>query len=296
MLNEKQKPLMKISFYCLLCVLFCTACDLLPFGGDEQAEFTSVPPTITSTEILPTTQIVFSTSTPEITITEDFSAEKSPTLRPSWTPFPTKTLRPTWTSSPTLTSTATKEVGWIVRDDFSKADDSWYVSSGSNWELGYQNGGYFLSVLEENVEITSSKSWLKVDDTRVIADVYREWGKGYWGISCRENTSESYYTIFITNEGEYGYGETRNGRVSLFILGESPDILTTKFEVNRIMAECRGNALTLVVNDVFMFKKEVSGIGSGWVGMMAGTMKGQPELTVIFDYIEIWGPVDETGE
>ena len=62
------------------------------------------------------------------------------------------------------------------------------------------------------------------------------------------------------------------------------------------MADCRGNALWLYVNDVFLFRKEVSGLGSGWVGMMAGTIDDQYKLTVIFDYIEIWGPIEDQGE
>ena len=293
MKNVRMKRIIRLSALLMFSLIFITACDLISFGGMGQAVDPTGTIAVGTTEVIPTTQMIFATSTPTIIETEDLGPTLSPTIRPSWTPFPTKTLRPTWTASPTLTATETKEVGWIIKDDFSTPDDSWYVSSGSNWKLGFKNGGYYLSVLEENVEITSSKSWLKLDDARVIADVYREWGKGYWGISCRENTAATYYTIFITNEGEYGYGETRNGEVSLFILGKSPEIFTTKFEVNRIMAECRGNALTLVVNDVFMFKKEISGVGSGWVGMMAGTMKGQPELTVIFDTIEIWGPIED---
>jgi hypothetical protein len=159
--------------------------------------------------------------------------------------------------------------------------------------MGYARGGYFLSVLENNVEITSTPGWLKLDDVRIIVDVYRENGKGYWGISCRETVAGSYYTIFITSEGEYGYGETRNRKVELFTLGKSTDILTGRRDVNHIMAQCRGNSLTLYVNDVFIFRKEVEGIGPGWAGMMAGTKYTQEKVTVIFDNIEIWGPIEE---
>ena len=220
----------------------------------------------------------------------------SPTERPTWTPFPTKTLRPTWTASPTLSPTATKEVGWIIKDDFSEVTEAWLSGSGENWEMGYAQGGYYMTVLEKKVEITSSQSWLKLDDTRVIFDVFKEHGKGYWGISCRESSNASYYTIFITSSGEFGYGETRNGRVELTTLGKSPDIFTRNLEVNQIMAECRGNYLTLFVNDIFMFRKEIVGLGSGWVGMMLGTTDERDKVTVIFDNIEIWGPIEEILE
>lgn len=160
--------------------------------------------------------------------------------------------------------------------------------------MGYAQGGYFMSVTENNVEITSSQSWLKLDDTRVMFDVFREVGHGYWGISCRETYAGNYYTIFITSSGEYGFGETRNKRVNLTILGKSSEIKTGLKKVNHIMAECRGNRLTLYVNDTFIFSHFVEGIGPGWVGMMVGTMYENEKLTAIFDNIEIWGPIQDS--
>ena len=292
---NKNKNLFRIGVLVFTCVILFTGCDLLPFGKTEgEVVEPSQTPDI-PTQVTPTKFIAFSTSTPTSIPLEQLGPTFTPTARLSWTPYPTRTLRPTWTPSPTLSPTTTKEVGWIIKDDFSNDEGNWLVETGSNWELGYLPGGYFLTVEEERVEITSSPGWLKLSDTRVIADVYREQGKGYWGISCRETGSASYYTIFITHEGEYGYGETRSGQVRLYPLGQSDDIITVKSEINHIMAECRGNALTLHVNDVFMFRKEVVGIGSGWVGMMAGTMDDQDKLTVVFDYIEIWGPVIDEG-
>lgn len=159
--------------------------------------------------------------------------------------------------------------------------------------MGYARGGYFMSVSANYVEITSSQSWLKLDDTRVILDAYREHGQGYWGISCRETYAGNYYSIFISSDGEYGIGETRNKKVNLTILGKSSEIKTGLKKVNHIIAECRGNRLTLYVNDKFIFSYEVEGIGPGWVGMMVGTKHEQETVTVIFDNIEIWGPIED---
>jgi len=273
-----------------------SSCGLLPSnnatdaGGEtnlSKADFTETP------QIIPEKTATFTKVPTETLIPLPTS---SPTDRPTWTPFPTKTLRPTWTASPTLSPTATKEVGWIIKDDFSDVTEAWFLGSGENWEMGYARGGYYMSVLEKNVEITSSQSWLKLADTRVILDVFKENGKGYWGISCRESSNASYYTIFITSEGTFGYGETRNGRVELTTLGKSQDIFTSNREVNHIMAECRGSNLTLFVNDIFMFRKEIVGLSSGWVGMMVGTTYEQDKVTVNFDNIEIWGPIESTGD
>ncbi len=292
MIILQKKSWLAVIF--MVFVLISSGCSLFPFlGGEDSAvpEVGQPQVTISDTQIPTQAESPTVTSIPTKTLIP--SPTLSPTTRPTWTPFPTKTLRPTWTPSPTLSPTATKEVGWIIRDDFSEDYDQWYKANGGNWSMGYARGGYFLSVSDNNVEITSSQSWLKLDDTRVIVDVFRELGQGYWGISCRETYAGNYYSIFITSEGEYGIGETRNSRVNLTILGKSSEIHTGIKKVNHIMAECRGNRLTLYVNDEFIFQHEVEGIGPGWVGMMAGTMYDQEKVTVIFDNIEIWGPIED---
>ncbi|MBU0512866.1 MAG: hypothetical protein KKD28_07530 [Chloroflexi bacterium] len=192
-----------------------------------------------------------------------------------------------------MSPTATKDIGWIIKEDFSDTEAFWLKKKGGNWATGIARGAYFMTVAVPNVEITSSKSWLKLADVRVIADVYKQNGKGYWGISCRETAAGSYYTIFITSAGEYGWGETRGGKVDLNILGSSDKILTGQQEVNQIIAECRGGKLTLYVNGEFIFRQTVEGIGPGFVGMMAGTQYDQDNITVFFDNLEIWGPLQD---
>jgi hypothetical protein len=287
----------RLTLAFILTIFITSGCGLLPFGdgsGGSDFETGHTEVVLTDTQIPTVGEPPAQTTEP--TETPLPSATLSPTIRPTGTPFPTRTLRPSWTPSPTLSPTATKEIGWIIRDDFSVDQDQWYKASGKNWAMGFAQGGYFMSVTGNNVEITSSKSWLKLDDTRVIVDVFRESGKGYWGISCRETHAGSYYTIFITSEGEYGYGETRNTRVYLTFLGKSDKIFTGIKKVNHMMAECRGNRLTLYVNDAFIFSHEVEGIGPGWVGMMAGTTYEQDKVTVIFDNIEIWGPIEDESD
>jgi len=171
-----------------------TSCSMIPFGGGNARVSATQPPEAIYTETALSTPVDTPTITSTPTDTVIPSPTLSPTIRPTWTPFPTKTLRPTWTPSPTLSPTPTKEVGWIIKDDFSEDSPWWLKKEGGNWAVGYARGGYFMSVTDNNVEITASQAWLKIADTRVILDVYRQHGKGYWGISCRETVAGSYYT------------------------------------------------------------------------------------------------------
>ena len=272
-------------------VLSMGACSLIP-GGDEPAEEAQAPDAV-ETEALPPTTESPPTATSKPTETLMPTPLMSPTKRATWTPFPTKTLRPTWTASPTLSPTATKDVGPILKEDFSDITAPWLQEKGENWATGIARQAYFMTV-SPNVEITSSRSWLKLADVRIQADVYRQVGQGYFGFSCRETAAGNYYTIFVTHDGHYGFGELRNERVEFLYYGFSDQIPTGREEVFNLRGECRGNALSLYVNDVLIDRRPVEGLGVGLTGMMVGmTTEDENNIVVFFDNLEIWGPVGE---
>jgi len=279
-----------VNTFILISIL--SSCDQFPTNSEQ-------PVSIPEQELIKMTVVeeispepnepIHQIFTPSISV--EPSATNSPTQRHTWTPYPTKTKRPTWTPTDTLTTTATPVLGWLIKDDFSEDSHVWNVGSGNNWEMGYKRGGYYILVRANNVQITSTPTKFKPADVRINMEVYRLNGKGYWGITCRETPGGSYYTIFINEKGEYGYGETRNGEVFLNILGSSSEILTKKSQINIITAECRGENLRLAVEDSLLFQVKVDKIGPGWVGMMVGTSDESDSIEVVFDNIEIWGPV-----
>ncbi|NIR67435.1 MAG: hypothetical protein GWN61_23240, partial [candidate division Zixibacteria bacterium] len=69
-------------------------------------------------------------------------------------------------------------------------------------------------------------------------------------------------------------------------------IETGKNSENRVVAECLGDYLSLIVNDEPLVSWKVEGIGSGWVSMMIGTREAG-ELEVFYDNLIIWGPLVE---
>ncbi|HEY61018.1 MAG TPA: hypothetical protein G4N95_00045 [Anaerolineae bacterium] len=266
-----------------------TACSLGQRLQTETENDQSIQATEKPTDIVEPSITPVPTKTPVPTERTTPTRMEKPTLRPTWTPFPSKTLRPTWTASPTLSPTATPEVIPILKEDFSDPSTPWLKTSGKNYKMGIAGGKYFMTIEDNNVEITSSRSWLKLAEVRVEADVTLKSGGGYYGFSCRESTS-SYYTLFITSDGYYGLGQTRNGFVDFIVYQKSDIIKTNKGATNHIRGDCRGNALTLFVNDKALIRKQVAGLGPGYVGMMAGTLDSKENLTVYFDNLVIWGP------
>jgi len=252
---------------------------------------TAHPPqaTVVPTDTLVPTNTMEPTETASPTVVATPTVATKPTKSPTWMPYPTRTLRPTWTASPTLSPTVTPEISPILKEDFSDPMTPWLKKKGETFQMGIAGGKYFMKIFKPNVEITSSRSWLKLAEVRIEADVTFNDGDGYAGFSCRESTS-SYYTLFITSDGHYGLGQTRNGRVDFMLYQKSKLIKTGKGSQNHIRGECRGNTITLFVNNQALAQKRVEGIGPGYVGMMAGTLDTSDNLTVYFDNLVIWGP------
>ncbi|MBL7161866.1 MAG: hypothetical protein ISS57_04610 [Anaerolineales bacterium] len=295
----------KLGLVTVFILLFTSGCSAL-------AEFIPflASPTITSTPgptntITPTkTMVTFNrwTLTP-IGEGGGASAQAQPTLtpiptqtlRPSWTPKPESTLRPTWTPSLTMTPsitpipTATPEVFRFLYEQFESDADAWLQSSGENWSTAIGNGVYVMQVTMPNVEITSSRSWLKLAEVRMDAEIGFIDGEGYAGFNCREGSS-SYYTLFITSEGYYGVGHTLNTKVNFLIYAPSSAIRIG--QDNQLRAECRGNTLSLWVNGALLAREEVEGLGPGYAGMMVGTTYNQDHVTVHIDDFQVWGPAD----
>ncbi len=277
-----------------------SGCSFLEFGNifspPVSESSSTTEPTITRTLFVPQ----FSdTYTPSPTTYLDGNSPLRPTwtpdtstLQPSVTNLPTKTLRPTWTATITPTPTITPQIGLLLTEDFSDPTSLyWIQKAGTNWSTWINNGVYVMNVKAPNVEISSGPTWLKIDEVALEADVIRKQGHGYFGFACRE-VGTSYYTIFISTEGYFGFGETRGGAVTFIRTIPSQLIDTAINAVNHIRGECRGDTLTLYINGKWAGQQKVEGIGPGYVSVLTGTTWKQSQVVVNFDNLQIWTPAD----
>lgn len=274
-------------FFLLLSVIGCSVSDFQPAAPTNTPNPTN---TLTSSPV--------PSKTPTITLTPTKSglvpATSKPTLRPSWTPLPSKTLRPTWTASPTLSPTPTSPVAIALEENFNDPLNPWLDKKGENWAVGNAGKKYFMSVYEPKVEITSARTWLKLDDVRIEADIIHNNGNGYYGFHCRETPAGTYYTIFITTDGYYGFGENRDNKLTILESGPLPELdppIDPKGE-NHVRADCRGNALTLYINGEPIDRTTVPAWNIGYVGMMIGTRLEDNRLTVYYDNLVVYSPVE----
>jgi len=276
------------------CSTLAEYAQLIPFLASPTAINTPGP---SSTPTSTKTMVTFNrwTATPEGHVAATSTHIPTQTLRPSWTPRPQSTLRPTWTASPTLTPsitpipTATPHIFRFLYEQFEGEEDAWLQSSGENWSMDIRNGIYQMQVTMPNVEITSSRTWLKLAEVRMDAEIGFVDGDGYAGFNCREGTA-SYYTLFITSDGQYGLGHTLNFKQNFLIVAPHPAIRVG--QDNQLRAECRGNTITLWVNGSLVAREEVEALGPGFAGMLVGTRLGDEHVTVHFDDFQVWGPAD----
>lgn len=302
-----MKPMWKVGLATLLIIILAiiaSSCDVLAefIPGLASPTITLTPqPTFT---ITPTkTQVTFFdsrwTNTPEgqaSPSTDGATPWSSPpiptqTLRPSWTPLPSQTLIPTWTPSLTITPsitptpTPTVEVYRFLFEQFTDSGQAWLKSSGENWRTNIEKGVYVMEVTMPNVEITSSRSWLRLAEVRIEADITLKAGEGYYGFNCREGTT-NYYTAFITSDGQYGIGQTTLGKVEFLLLAPGP----VSGRTHHVAAECRGKTITLWVDGIELVRREIETWGVGYVGMMVGTRFDTETVRVHFDNLQVWGP------
>ena len=274
----------------VVCLLAFTlvGCSLGDFLPAPEPTSTPIPTNTTTFTLTPSkTPTLTSTPTPNQGLV---AATGKPTLRPTWTPIPTNTWRPTWTASPTLSPTATSPVELVLTETFDDPYAPWMKRKGGNWATGIAKKMYFMSVYGPKIEITSARTWLKLDEVRIEADITHNNGNGYYGFHCRESAGGNYYTIFITTDGYYGFGENRNDQLTVLESGPLPELdppIDPK-GTNHVRADCRGNALTLYINDVAIDRTTIQGLGVGYVGMMIGTRLEDNRLTVYYDNLMIW--------
>ncbi len=306
MTQTKWKVGLAISLILMLSISIAgcsTLAEFIPFLGSPPDTPTPGPTsTVTPTKTMVTFNRWTNTPTGEAGLVQaEAGSTPTPiptqTLRPSWTPQPASTLRPTWTPSLTLTPsitltpTATPEVHRFLFEMFESDADAWLQQSGGNWSTAIRNGIYEMKVSMPNVEITSSRNWLNLAEVRLDAEIGFIDGDGYAGFNCREGVgSTSYYTLFVTSDGQYGLGHTLNFKQHFLILAPHPAIRVG--QDNQLRAECRGNTITLWVNGVLVAREVVEALGPGYAGMMVGTRYGDNFVTVHFDNFQVWGPSD----
>jgi hypothetical protein len=246
--------------------IFLAGCDALP------TPTSSAPPTQDTSAIH--TQAAQ-------TVVAELTQNAPPTVEPTSPPTPTSV------PTPTLQPPSVLEA--IFVDDFSY-DTGWSTEKNDQYGFELIEGGYFVYINIPSAQIYSIRS-LEVEDIRLSTDAARIVGPedGYYGVVCRFQDGNNYYTLVINDGGSYGIAKMEDGTFSFIQEGvDEGNVIQGDGATNRVRGDCVGQTLTLYANDQQLLQVQDGTFTEGLIGLLSGT-GDIPGLRVMFTSFAILG-------
>jgi hypothetical protein len=215
------------------------------------------------------------------TVVAELTQNAPPTVVPTSPPTPTSA------PTPTLPPPSIPEA--IFVDDFNN-DTGWSTEKNDQYGFELIEGGYFVYINIPSAQIYSIRS-LEVDEIRLSTDAARIVGPedGYYGVVCRFQDGNNYYTLVISDDGSYGIAKMEDGAFSFIQEGvDEGGFIQGDGATNRVRGDCVGQTLTLYANDRQLLQVQDATFTEGLVGLLAGT-RDIPGLRVMFTSFAILG-------
>ena len=173
----------------------------------------------------------------------------------------------------------------LFQDDFSDPESGWNRVSTDTGETEYDDGVYRIYVNEPNTDIWSHPG-VNFDDVIIEVDAFKVGGErdNRFGIICRAEGTDHFYTFIISSDGYYGVGKVKQQNYELIDTDAllPSEVIEKGSAINRIRAECVADRLTLFVNGIKIAEYFDSEFASGDVGLIAGTYN-EPGTDIRFD-------------
>jgi len=162
----------------------------------------------------------------------------------------------------------------LFHDDFSDHRSGWDRVNDRDKSADYEHGAYRIFVNSENSVVWANPG-LSFEDSIVEVEATKIGGleDNDFGLICRFQGLEGFYSFIITSDGFYAITKWNNGQQVIISSEymEYSDHINQGSAVNLIQAECVGSTLKLSVNDNFLVEVTDSDFQTGDVGLIAGT-------------------------
>lgn len=285
----KKQNLAHLGAATLILVLTFSACA----PASEPTPTQNVEPILTEIALT-----LIAASTPDEFTFEPSATPELVTVEPlpKATQVPEATSTPveeaTLTPSPEPTLAATSGLRVLLQDDFSSGS-FWYVDENNeNFGFAYKDNGYAISINILNAWIWSRRGPDNLSDLRLEINAARKSGptNGYYGVFCRFVDEGNYYTLAISEDGDYGIAKRKDKEFSFLAQGvDNNGLIKKNGEANSITGDCLGSQLTLSVNGVQLLQVEDSDFVSGASGAIAST-RLSPGFEALFTYYRLSVP------
>ena len=218
----------------------------------------------------------------------------SPTALPTQPPptlAATQTVAPSPTLPPTLPPEPTREARLVYEDDFGKDNGWWYTETNDDFGFKFVDDGYQIYINILNAPIWSIRE-VSTEDVIVEVEAALLEGPqdGYYGVVCRHQGEDDYYSLVISPDGSYGIAKMEDGEYEFLAEGrDQSGIIKGGDAPNRVRGECIGETLTLYANGQKLLSVDDDDLLSGDVGLLAGT-RLSGGIEVLFTYFAILEP------
>lgn len=183
----------------------------------------------------------------------------------------------------------------LFQDNFSDPSSGWDLQTSPEFETGYRDGGFVISIKAAST-MAWSKPGLGFSDVVIETDTVKIGGldDNSFGIICRYTEMEaasSFYFFVISSDGFYGIGKVTDGRQELISSDnmEYNSAIQQGSRNNHLQAECVGNQLVLRVNGQELASTTDDSFTAGDVGLMAGAFSASG-TEIFFDNFSVKEP------
>lgn len=173
----------------------------------------------------------------------------------------------------------------LFRDSFSTPNSGWVRYGDELYTADYVNGVYQIEINAPNYEAWSVPG-LEFTDVHIDVKVKKSSGPddNVYGVICRYNKPNDFYFFLMSSDGYAGIGLYKDGERTL-LTGERmlpAEAIIPGTSSNDLKAECVGEELRLIINNVEVYAVQSSALSNGDVGLIAGTYE-HPGVVIEFD-------------
>jgi hypothetical protein len=178
--------------------------------------------------------------------------------------------------------------GPLFQDDFKDPGSGWGADQRDGFDRGYDEGVYFFDLRASN--------WLawafpgeNFDDVSIEVNARVASGAqdGHYGVLCRYKDADNFYYFAVSADGYYAIFRRDEGNMRV-LTGDgmlSSSHIKTGRQVNHVLGVCKGDELSLYVNDEWLATVTDDAHAQGDVGLGASSGPGGGTRIVFDDFV-----------
>lgn len=182
---------------------------------------------------------------------------------------------PVPTTVPTVQATETQVPQLItLEDDFSNPKSGWDRGADSDAEWGYQDGEYRILVHAEDMTVwANTHERYELANLVMVVEARRVAGPldNQYGVIVRYQDRANFYLFTVSSDGQYAVQMLRDDNWEDLVEWAPSPVINQGEGTNVLRVEAQGPEMRFLVNGELVCVVQDSTIGSGSIGLAAGS-------------------------